>query len=42
MGHQWPGSDPFPPWLTGAPNNEIDATEKMWAFFEAHPLETKQ
>jgi polyhydroxybutyrate depolymerase len=42
MGHQWPGGDPFPPWLSGAPNDEIDATEEMWAFFEAHPLETEQ
>jgi polyhydroxybutyrate depolymerase len=39
MGHQWPGGEPFPRWLMGAPSNEIDATQEMWAFFEAHPLE---
>ena len=42
MGHQWPGGDPFPPWLMGAPNDEVKTTEEMWAFFEAHPLEIEQ
>jgi polyhydroxybutyrate depolymerase len=39
MGHQWPGGAPTSPRLMGAPNNEIKATEEMWAFFEGHPLE---
>jgi polyhydroxybutyrate depolymerase len=38
MGHQWPGGKTLPTWLMGAPNDEIDATEEMWAFFKAHPL----
>jgi polyhydroxybutyrate depolymerase len=42
MGHQWPGGKPFPSWLMGAPNEKVKATEEMWAFFEAHPLETEQ
>lgn len=32
----------FPPWLMGAPNDEVKTTEEMWAFFEAHPLEIEQ
>jgi poly(3-hydroxybutyrate) depolymerase len=44
MGHQWPGGEPLPSWLMGAPNEKVKATEEVWAFFEAHPLEieTKQ
>lgn len=39
-GHTWPGGEPLPEWLTGPTNTEIDATRLIWAFFQAHPLET--
>jgi polyhydroxybutyrate depolymerase len=39
-GHTWPGGEPLPEWLTGPTNTEIDATRLMWAFFQAHPLES--
>ncbi len=31
MGHQWPGGKPLP--SSGAYNDDINATEVMWAFF---------
>jgi polyhydroxybutyrate depolymerase len=39
MGHQWPGGKPWPSWLMGASNGEINATKEMWAFFKVHSLE---
>jgi polyhydroxybutyrate depolymerase len=37
-GHAWPGGEPLPEWLTGHTTQEIDATQAIWAFFQAHPL----
>jgi polyhydroxybutyrate depolymerase len=37
-GHSWPGGPPMPEWLAGTTSREIDATSRMWAFFQAHPL----
>jgi polyhydroxybutyrate depolymerase len=42
MGHQWPGGLPFPPWLMGAPSDDVDATQEIWAFFDAHPMAAEQ
>lgn len=35
-GHTWPGSD-VPEGPLGPITQEVDASETMWAFFEAHP-----
>lgn len=37
-GHQWPGGKPIPEWIVGHLSNSVDATNQMWAFFRAHPL----
>ena len=36
-GHQWFGGEPLPAWFVGPQNNEVEATERMWAFFRDHP-----
>ena len=38
-GHTWPGAEPLIPFILGAASQDIDASETMWAFFAAHPLE---
>lgn len=38
-GHTWPGGDPLPEWITGPTSDDIDATRRMWEFFQQHPLE---
>jgi polyhydroxybutyrate depolymerase len=37
-GHTWPGGVPIP--FVGKASQDIDASEVMWQFFEAHPLPT--
>jgi polyhydroxybutyrate depolymerase len=37
-GHTWPGGEPLPEFITGSTNMDIDATQVMWDFFQAHPL----
>lgn len=38
-GHQWPGGTPIAAtWMVGPYSRSIDATRRMWAFFQAHPL----
>ena len=39
-GHAWPGSEPIPAWIVGRTSRDIDATQVMWDFFQAHPLPT--
>jgi len=39
MGHQWPGGEPFPPWLLGEPDHDVDATGEIWEFLQNHSLE---
>jgi len=38
-GHTWPGGGELPEWFVGPTSRSIDATETMWAFFRAHPLQ---
>ncbi len=35
-GHTWPGGTPVP--SLGATTTDLDATDAMWTFFQAHPL----
>lgn len=35
--HAWPGGEPVTTAI-GIPTTEIDASELMWAFFQAHPM----
>ncbi len=37
-GHSWPGGGSLPKFIVGEINYDIDATEVMWDFFQAHPL----
>lgn len=39
MGHAWPGGRPYAPGAD-APAKDLSAAHLIWAFFEAHPLET--
>lgn len=36
-GHVWPGGKPMPEWRVGPNSDRIDATERTWSFFRAHP-----
>ena len=38
-GHTWAGGDMGAGLLLGKTSRDIDASETMWAFFQAHPLE---
>jgi polyhydroxybutyrate depolymerase len=38
-GHTWPGGVPIP--LVGKTSKDIDATEEMWRFFQAHRRENQ-
>jgi polyhydroxybutyrate depolymerase len=38
-GHTWPGGAETPYWMVGRMTNNISASEVMWKFFQAHPLE---
>ena len=38
-GHTWPGGGHLPRWALGRTTHSIDATELMWEFFRAHPLQ---
>ncbi len=40
-GHSWPGGASFPKMLTGSTTRSISATDRMWAFFDEHPLPGK-
>lgn len=37
-GHSWPGGEPIPEWIVGHTTMDINATQVMWEFFQAHPL----
>lgn len=37
-GHQWTGGGEFPEFIVGEMNRDVNATELMWEFFSAHPL----
>jgi polyhydroxybutyrate depolymerase len=39
-GHVWPGGKPLPSWIVGRTSQSIDATRRMWEFFQAHPRGT--
>jgi polyhydroxybutyrate depolymerase len=36
-GHTWPGSQPLPEHEAGKTTQQIDASQLIWSFFEAHP-----
>jgi polyhydroxybutyrate depolymerase len=38
-GHTWPGGGWLPSWITGPTNQDINATELMWTFFQNYSLE---
>ena len=40
-GHGWPGGEPIPEWIVGYTSMDINATQVMWEFFQAHPLEAQ-
>jgi len=35
-GHTWPGGMPLPEWPLGPTSHSVDATRKMWEFFQEH------
>lgn len=37
-GHQWAGGGEAPGFIVGEMNRDVNATELMWEFFSAHPL----
>lgn len=37
-GHTWPGGMQLPEWFLGPTNRSVDATRRMWAFFQEHSL----
>ena len=37
-GHQWTGGGEAPGFIVGEMNRDVNATELMWEFFSAHPL----
>ena len=37
-GHTWPGGMPLPEWFAGPTSRSVDATGRMWAFFQEHRL----
>ena len=37
-GHSWPGGKGLPRLIVGHTTQDIDATQVMWDFFQAHPL----
>ena len=39
-GHTWPGGESLlPAWMVGEVTEKLDATDRIWAFFERHPRE---
>ena len=40
-GHTWPGGGPLPEWFVGTTSRSIDATSRMWEFFQQHPLQSR-
>jgi poly(3-hydroxybutyrate) depolymerase len=37
-GHEWPGAESrIPAAVMGPKTNMLDATERIWTFFRAHP-----
>ena len=38
-GHTWPGGGALPAILVGETNRDINASELLWQFYEAHPLD---
>lgn len=37
-GHTWPGGRRLPEWFLGPTSRSVDATRRMWAFFQEHRL----
>ena len=37
-GHTWPGGEPLPEWFAGPTSRSVDATRRMWEFFQEHRL----
>jgi len=38
-GHHWPGTvEPLPPFISGPTLDPFNATDRIWDFFQAHPL----
>jgi polyhydroxybutyrate depolymerase len=37
-GHTWPGGKEMPAFLVGQTSPDLDATRRMWDFFQQHPL----
>ena len=37
-GHTWPGSTALPSWLVGPSSRDLDATERLWAFYQEYSL----
>jgi polyhydroxybutyrate depolymerase len=38
-GHDWPGGKPIPEWLAGPTSRNVDASSRMWEFFQDHRLQ---
>lgn len=38
-GHTWPGGGKLPVWIAGHTNQDINATELMWEFFQKYSLD---
>lgn len=38
-GHTWPGGEKLPVWITGPTNQEINASELMWEFYQGYSLD---
>ena len=37
-GHSWPGGRPIAEWRVGPTSTAIDATERLWQFYQDHPM----
>ena len=37
-GHSWPGGGSMPKFIVGHTTYDIDATQKIWEFFQEHPI----
>jgi poly(3-hydroxybutyrate) depolymerase len=38
-GHNWPGGGDQPEFFVGTVNRDVNASERMWAFFEGYALD---
>jgi polyhydroxybutyrate depolymerase len=41
-GHTWPGGEELPIWIAGKTNQEINASELMWEFYNNHTLNPRE